>query len=103
MSKQPKRNDRGQYARGGSRKFRMFSWVMSFFSLGLLYVSGVAVSSTFGAFRPCSSNNTGLVVNGCGKQSLNLGDLIILTLFVAASALVASLFTASWRMTRRNA
>lgn len=103
MNKVPKRNDKGQFKRGGSRNFRIFSWVMSFLSLGLLYASGAAVSSTFSAFRPCSSNNTNLVVNGCGKQSLNLGDLIILALFVVSSALVASLFTASWRMTRRRA
>ncbi|MDB5170554.1 MAG: hypothetical protein JWO35_248 [Candidatus Saccharibacteria bacterium] len=100
MSK-TKRNDKGQFAKR-SAKFTVFSWFASFASLGLLYAAGAAVYSTFGSFRSCGANSSGLAITSCGKQSINIGDLIILGLFVASALLAVSLFTAAWRMTLKR-
>ena len=77
------------------------TWVSSFLSLGLLFLTGSVLMSDFGSFRSCSHNN-GLTVSSCGKQSLNLGDLMLCILFVLSAALVVSLFTAAWRMSKRT-
>ena len=93
------RNIEGKFARRRSPAFIATSWIASFLSLGLLYLAGLAVSSDFAQFRSCSSNN-GLALHSCGKNNVNLGDLILIALFILAALLVVTLFTASWRMTR---
>lgn len=77
------------------------TWVSSLLALGLLLLSATAVKSDLGALRPCSANN-GLTVTNCGKQSLNLGDLMLLTLLVLSACLVVMLCTAAWRVSRRR-
>jgi uncharacterized membrane protein len=78
------------------------SWVLSFFSLGLLYVAAVAVRSDIGQFRSCNANNAGLVIHACGKGSINTGDVILIGLFILSACLVVSLFTHSWRLVKRT-
>jgi hypothetical protein len=77
------------------------TWLASFGSLGLLYVSAKVLSADIAGFRSCSDNAEGLVVVSCGKQGLNFGDLLLFLLFVACVTLTMSLFTAAWRMSRR--
>ena len=78
-------------------------WLGSLLSLGLLYVAAVAMKSDLGSFRSCNSNSSGLTVSNCGKASLNLGDVVLIGLFVLSACLVVTLFTAAWRTTRRPA
>ncbi len=80
----------------------VLSWVGSLLSIGLLFVFGNAVISDFASFRSCNSNSAGISVAACGKQSLNVGDLMLLLLFALAAALVVTLFTAAWRLSRRS-
>jgi hypothetical protein len=94
-----KRDDQGRYARKGSPKYIAFIWIFSLLSAGLLLVAGKAVLGVFGSFRSCESN-VGLVVRSCGKNSINLGDAIIIGLFILTAFLAVSLFTASLRTTR---
>ena len=85
-----------------SPQFIVFSWLSALMSAGLLYLMGRMAVSNFSQFRSCDSNNTGLVIQACGKQSFNFGDLLILFLFVLSACLAVSLFTASWRMVRSH-
>jgi hypothetical protein len=80
----------------------VFIWFSSFVSVGLLLLAGNAVRSDVGQFRSCNSNSSGLVIHACGKTSLNIGDLILFCLFILCAALVVSLFTHSWRLTKGN-
>lgn len=98
-----KRMTNGRFAKRRSPLLLGGSWLASFASLGLLYGAARLVLADFAAFRSCSSNASGLVVESCGKRSLNMGDLLLLALFFMAAALVVALFTAAWRMTRRIA
>jgi hypothetical protein len=100
MSKR-KRDDQGKYAKRHSAKFIALLWIASFLSLGLLYFSAGAVESDFAGFRSCSSNSS-LAIHSCGKDSLNLGDVGLVLLFILAAAMVVSLFTAAWRVTRNG-
>jgi hypothetical protein len=75
-------------------------WVGSVLSLGLLYIAGDALLSDLKAFRACSSNSNGLVVNNCGKQSFNPGDAVLLGLFILAAFLALSVCTAALRATK---
>lgn len=102
MSKKTRRDNNGKFAKR-SLKFVIFSWAVSFASLGLLYAAGSAVYAIFASFRSCDANNTnGLSITACGKLSLNLGDVVIIGLFVAASALTVTLFTAAWQASLRR-
>ena len=98
MSK--RRGTEGKFVKQHSTRFLIFLWVSSILSLLLLYVAGNAVTDSMAAFQSCSSNSTGLEIHNCGKQALNVGDIIIFGLFALAAALTVSLFTASWRATR---
>ena len=90
-------------AKRRSPLFVTTTWVSSFLSVGLLLFIGNVVKADLGSMRPCSTNSSGLSVSSCGKQSINLGDLILIGLFFLAACLVVALFTAAWRMTRRAA
>lgn len=94
------RNGHGQFAKAPSKKMLSAAWVAAILSLGLLWASTTMVEASFGAFRSCSTNNV-LTVSNCGKQSLNLGDLILVGLFILAAALTLSLFTHAWRVTKK--
>ena len=100
MSK--KRDNEGKFARQYSTKFIIISWICTILSLLLLYAAGNAVTDSVAAFQSCNSNSTGLSIHNCGKQALNIGDIIIFGLFTLSAALTVSLFTASWRATRRR-
>ncbi len=97
-----RRDKEGKYARKYSTRFIIIAWVCSFLSLILLYLAGNAVTDSIAAFQSCNSNSTGLSIHNCGKQALNLGDIILFGLFTLSAALTVSLFTASWRATRRR-
>jgi hypothetical protein len=95
-----KRNGEGKSATQHSVKYLVFIWACSLLSLLLLYFAGNAVTDSMAAFQSCNSNSTGLSVHNCGKQGLNVGDIILFGLFALSAALSVSLFTASWRATR---
>lgn len=99
MSK--RRDIEGKFARRRSPGFIAASWIASCLSLGILYAAGLAVSSDFAQFRSCNTND-GLSLHSCGKQSINVGDLVLIILFILAAVLVVTLFTASWRMVSGN-
>lgn len=102
MSKsKPRRDDKGKFKKR-SLKFVILSWLASFASLGLLYAAGAAAYSIFGSFRSCDINSAGLSIASCGKQSMNIGDLAILGLFIASATLAVSLCTAAWRATLKR-
>lgn len=96
------RNEQGQYAEKHSLAFVITTWVGAVLSVGLLYAAGNAVISDLASFRSCDANSAGLYVVNCGKPSFNLGDAMLILLFILAAALTATLFTAAWRFTRRG-
>jgi hypothetical protein len=85
-----------------SIKMLVVIWLATLLGGGLVYVFANALVSTLKTFRSCDSNSAGLMVSACGKQGLNVGDTILLGLFVASVALFVSLCTAAIRMSRRN-
>lgn len=95
-----RRNADGKFAVQYSFKYLAFIWVCSILSVGLLYLAGNALTDSIAAFQSCDTNNTGLSISSCGKQGLNVGDVILFALFAASAALTVSLFTMSWRKTR---
>lgn len=95
-----RRNEDGKFAVQHSFKHLAFLWVCSILSIGLLYLAGNALTDSIAAFQSCDTNNTGLSISSCGKQGLNVGDVILFALFAASAALTVSLFTMSWRKTR---
>lgn len=96
------RNSEGKYAKPYSKKFILSLWVGSILSIFLLYLAGTALTDTMSAFQSCSSNSTGLSISNCGKQGLNVGDIIIFVLFALSATLTVSLVTASLRATKRR-
>lgn len=83
-----------------SPAFIFASWLASVLSIGLVWYSGHALTTSLAGFRSCSANNNDLYISSCGKHALNAGDFILIGLFILSAALVLSLFTGSWRMTR---
>jgi len=78
------------------------AWVASVLSLLLVYGAGSALVQVLLSFRSCNRNDTGLYVLNCGKQSITMGDLLLIILFVLTIILSISLFTGAWRATRRR-
>lgn len=76
-------------------------WTGLVLSTLLLLVAANAVLASLKAFRSCSANN-GLVINVCGKQSLNPGDFILFGLLVLAALLFVSMAAAAWRSIPRR-
>lgn len=95
-----RRNTDGKFAVQHSFKHLAFLWACTVLSVGLLYLAGNALTDSIAAFQSCDTNNTGLSISSCGKQGLNVGDVILFALFMASAALTVSLFTMSWRKTR---
>jgi len=96
------RNSEGKFAKAYSKKFILFLWFSSFLSILLLYFAGTALTDTMSAFQSCNTNSTGLSISNCGKQGLNLGDIIIFVLFGLSATLTVSVVTASLRATKRR-
>jgi hypothetical protein len=71
-------------------------------SVALLYFMGNVVKNDFSEFRSCGVNNNGITIVDCGKQSLNIGDVMLLVLFFLSAILVVTLCTATWQMVRRS-
>lgn len=82
--------------------FILGTWVASFASVVLLYFAWRVLSADVTSFRSCNHSN-GLMIANCGKASVNIGDIIMVGLFIACSLLTITLFTAGWRMLRRAA
>ncbi len=97
-----KRMTNGQFAKRRSPLVIAGSWLASFASIGIAYVTGRVLMGNLAGFRSCDSNSDGLKIVSCGKDGLNAGDFLILLLFILSAALVFALFTMSWRMTRRK-
>lgn len=97
-----RRDTEGKFARRHSLAFIAGTWIGSFVSLGILYLTGAAVTAELSGFRSCSSNNSGLQVVNCGKQSLNFGDVVLIVLFILSAALAVTMFTAAWRTIRQG-
>lgn len=100
MSKM-RRNEEGKFAKAPSKKMFFGSWIGALLSLPLLWFVLKAVLSNFASFRSCNSNNNGITVVNCGKQGLNLGDVILLVLLAAAGFMAFSLWVHSIRMSKR--
>ncbi len=97
-----------QYKRAKASLYRRpwfiaLTWVCSFASFGLVYLSAKVLAADVAGFRSCHANDTGLQSVACGKASVNFGDLVLFILFAASSALMFSLFTAALRMVRKKA
>jgi hypothetical protein len=104
MSKRSaKRNMSGQFTKRRSPVFIIGTWVVGLASLGLVWLASRAVMSDFGGFRSCNGNTNILTVSSCGKHSLNLGDFVMLGLFILSVCFSVSLLTGAWRMTKRGA
>lgn len=97
-----KRDKQGQYARRRSPVFIVMVWLSSILSLGLVYLTAKVAMSQLIAFRSCNGNSNGLTVVSCGKQSLNLGDIVLIALFILAMILSFKLFLTAWRLTSRR-
>lgn len=78
-----------------------WSWVGAVASLALVWPAYFMLSVDLSGLRSCSVNNSGLTNSSCGKQSLNLGDFIILILALSVGLLAAAAVTHAIRMTRR--
>lgn len=101
-AKSSKRNSKGQFVEGHSKAFIVSMWTASALSLGLLWLAARAVMADFGSFRSCNEG-TGIVgIPGCGKQSLNIGDFVLLGLLALAACFSFSLLTGAWRATRKG-
>jgi small-conductance mechanosensitive channel len=91
---------RAQKAKSKASKTVFSSWLFALASAFLLYLVGKITVSNFSQFRSCDANVTGLTIQNCGKQSFNFGDLLVLVLFALTAALVVSLFTHAWRLSK---
>lgn len=80
--------------------FIIMTWVSAVLSVGLMLLVGNGFKADIAGFRPCSVNNSGLTLSTCGRQGINIGDLVFFGLFVLSACLVVTLFTAGWRMSR---
>lgn len=80
----------------------IWSWIGALLSIGLLVPAAAMVLADASAYRPCSINTSGLSVSDCGKRGVQISDLIVLVLFVAAVLLVICAVTHAIRMTRKS-
>jgi len=97
-----KRNDYGQFAKGPSKKMLFGSWLGSLAGLGITWAMLLAVWSDLSSFRSCNANSGGLTLSSCGKHGLNVGDVVLLGLFLLAGCLAFSLCTHAIRITKRT-
>lgn len=98
-----RRTPDGHFARRQSPFMIAMIWVGSVLSLGLLVFLALAVKTDLAGFRSCNANSSGLSITSCGKQGLNVGDVLLVALFVLSAALVVTLLTAASRTIRKRA
>jgi len=79
----------------------IWSWVGALTSAALLWPAVLITAADLSGLRSCNVNNSGLTISSCGKQSLNIGDFIILILVVSVAILTFSAVTHAIRMSRR--
>ena len=79
----------------------IWSWTGALASVALVWPAVLVAVADLSGLRSCSVNNPGLTINSCGKQSLNIGDFIILILFISVAVLAISAVTHAVRMSRR--
>jgi len=79
----------------------IWSWVGALTSVVLLWPASLVLVADLSGLRSCNVNNTGLTIASCGKQSLNIGDFIILVLVVSVAILAFCAVTYAVRMSRR--
>ncbi len=102
MTKNPKRNMKGQFVEGHSRAFIVSFWVAAVLSLGLVWFAIKAVLSDLGSFRSCSEGTGVIGITTCGKQSMNIGDFVLMGLLALSAGFSFSLLTGAWRATRKG-
>jgi hypothetical protein len=103
MSKKAIRSASGKFTQRKPMRVLAAWWGSSAFSLVVVWLAARAVMSDLGGFRSCSGDTQILTVDSCGKQSLNLGDMILLGLLALAAFMSFSLLTAAWRATKKGA
>ena len=101
-SKNAKRNMKGQFVEGHSRAFIVSFWAAGVLSLGLIWFAVKAVLSDLGGFRSCSESTGVLGITTCGKQSMNIGDFVLIGLLALSACFSFSLLTGAWRATRKG-
>ena len=79
----------------------IWSWVGAVVSLVLVWPAVLVAVADLSGLRSCNVNSSGLTISSCGKQSLNIGDFIILILFIGVAVLAVSAVTHALRMSRR--
>ena len=97
-----KRNMKGQFVEGHSRPFIASFWIAGTSSLGLVWLATRAVLSDLGSFRSCSEGTGVLGITSCGKQSLNVGDFVLMGLLALSAGFSFSLLTGAYRATRKG-
>ncbi|MEO7364405.1 MAG: hypothetical protein ABIV43_02760 [Candidatus Saccharimonadales bacterium] len=97
------RSSSGKFAERKSNKVLAAWWGSALFSLVIVWLTARAATATLGGFRSCNGDTPVLNVSSCGKQSLTLGDMVLVGLFCLAIFMSFSLITAAWRATRRGA
>jgi hypothetical protein len=80
----------------------VWSWVGALASASLLWPAVLVMAADLSGLRSCSVNNSGLTSSSCGKQSLNIGDFIILILVLSVAILAFCAVTHAVRMSRRQ-
>jgi hypothetical protein len=84
-----------------SASVMIWSWVGAVASVGLLWPAVLVMAADLSGLRSCNVNNSGLTSSACGKQSLNIGDFIILILVLSVAVLAFCAVTHAVRMSRR--
>lgn len=102
VNKKQKRDETGKYRSQQPAGLVFGLWIVSFVSLGLVWLVSRAVLSDFGSFRKCDGGTGISSIASCGKQSINVTDFALIGLLGLACALSASLLIASWRMTKKG-
>ena len=97
-----RRDDHGKFAARPATWKLVTSWVISVLSLMLLWASAKWVFGDFGSFRSCNNSSDGITIASCGKSSVNLGDLMLIVLFVLIAFFALSVCTYAVRLTRRT-
>ena len=100
--KAARRDTEGKFAQKYTPAQMVRQWVLWLVSVGVVYGVGRFMASDFAAFRSCNRNDTGLYINNCGKQGINVGDLVVIAVFVASILLAVGLFNSALRMTRKT-
>jgi len=91
-----------QEAGKSSPKSLALIWLAVLVSLAVAVGVGWFLTGDLIAFRSCGHNNTGLSISNCGKQGLNVSDILVILVFIAAVSVTLSLIGRAWKMSRRR-